>query len=106
MASRDIGGSIQAALRDLLEERAVVEDAIEKLQSLLATMKVGTGAKRRGRPPGSGNKKTGSASKVAPKGKRRGRKPGQAGKVSEDGPKLTKAGKRRGRPPGSGKKEV
>lgn len=35
MASRDIGGSIQAALQDLFAEKAVVEEAIHKLQSLL-----------------------------------------------------------------------
>ena len=55
MASRNIGGSIQAALKDLFNERDVVEDAIAKLQSLLGTMT--TTGKRRGRPPGSGRKK-------------------------------------------------
>lgn len=75
MASRNIGGSIQAALKDLFNERAVVEDAIEKLQSLLGNMKA---SKRRGRPPGPGRKKVlkqvrtpATSRKVAGRGKKK-----------------------------------
>ena len=57
MASRDIGGSIQAALRDLFAEKAEVEDAIHKLKSLLESMKDSVSTKVRGRPSSTGRKK-------------------------------------------------
>lgn len=70
MASRKFGGTIEAALKDLLNERAVVDDAIQKLQSLLAGSHVaaGEGQKKRGRPVGSTAARKASVVKEAAQG--------------------------------------
>jgi hypothetical protein len=78
MASKKVGKTIEAALKDLFDERAVVDDAINKLQKLLHSVRPGNAPvaepKRRGRPPKS-------ASKVPVGPKVAGRKPGRPAKV-------------------------
>jgi hypothetical protein len=78
MASKKVGKTIEGALKDLFEERAVVDDAINKLQKLLHTVRPGNAPaaepKRRGRPPKSAIKAT-VGTKVA------GRKPGRPAKA-------------------------
>lgn len=65
-AVRNTDGSIQAALDDLFRERDIVEDAIEKLQALLAGLQ-GKSPKRRShaaaRPPATSKR----AAKERPK---------------------------------------
>ncbi|RYF11303.1 MAG: hypothetical protein EOO40_03565 [Deltaproteobacteria bacterium] len=65
MASRKFKGTIEVALKDLINERAIVDDAIQKLQSLLEGKAPGataTSKKKRGRPAGSLNARKALAS--------------------------------------------